>query len=129
MKLSRMAELTESSVKRTWTQADQVVAKGDTYDVDIKLPASLGLIEGEGSIKGAFDYPDGYFSDSAFYCSDWFGRDDSTAFCEEGLSNVSVLLLNSNMKHIINYSKTKDYQKNRIINYNKYIVFNYDLII
>ena len=79
---------------------------GDVYDVDIELPAlDLDFAVGEGLISGVFDFPEMPFRAADFYCEPWL-RDDEESYCEGGLSNVGVLLLNATKQRLLGFALT-----------------------
>ena len=90
-----------------WNESNMIVVDGDVYDVDLNLPAlELGFAVGEGQIKGVFDYPEMPFKASDFYCEPWLRDDESLQYCEGGLSNVGVMLLNANKQRVLGFALT-----------------------
>ena len=94
-----------------WNESNMVEVDGDVYDVDMALPALVqGFALGEGHISGLFDYPDEQpFKARDFYCRPWLREEDETEYCEGGLSNVGVLLLNATKQRILAFALT-DYE-------------------
>ena len=80
---------------------------GDVYDVDIELPVrAQGFDTGDGGISGVFDYPDDPFKGRDFYCQPWLRQGDDVDYCDDGLSNVGVLLLNSTKQRVLGFALT-----------------------
>ena len=90
-----------------WSESNMIVVDGDVFDVDIDLPIlTQGLGMGEGIIGGIFDYPETSFKAREFYCQPWLRDGEDVAYCSDGLSNVGVLLLNSNKQRILGFALT-----------------------
>ena len=90
-----------------WNESNMIVVDGDVYDVDIVLPSlQQGVAMGTGRISGVFDYPDEPFRASDFYCEPWLREGDGKRYCEGGLSNVGVLLLNANKQRLLGFALT-----------------------
>ena len=90
-----------------WGESNMIVVDGDVYDVDIDLPAlTPGFDMGEGCIKGGFDYPETPFKARDFYCHSWLRDGEEMEYCDGGLSNVGVLLLNSSKQKILGFALT-----------------------
>ena len=68
-----------------------------------------GFAMGEGRISGVFDYPDDFFNGRDFYCQPWLREGSETEYCDGGLSNVGVLLLNATKQWILGFALT-DYE-------------------
>ena len=84
-----------------------IVVDGDVYDVDIDLPVLMaGFDTGEGCIKGVFDYPETSFRARDFYCRPWLREGEEVEYCDGGLSNVGVLLLNSSKQRVLGFALT-----------------------
>lgn len=91
----------------TWEAAHNFKLIQPTYDVDIRLAERLQAFPaGTGSITGYFKWPENGFEHSSIFCDDWFGRDQSLQYCDEGLSNVSITLYNSDLKVLLSYTLT-----------------------
>ena len=90
-----------------WNESNMIVVDGDVYDVDIVLPnLQQGFAMGTGRISGVFDYPDEPFRASDFYCESWLREGDGKRYCEGGLSNVGVLLLNATKQRLLGFALT-----------------------
>lgn len=92
----------------SWDEAERIHADGDVYDVDIHLaPVMTDLPVGEASIKGFFEIPTTQFRATEFYCEPWF-NDSPSALCDGGLSNVSILLMDADRRHVIDFTLTDE---------------------
>ena len=92
-----------------WNESNLIGVDGDVYDVDIVLPArQQGFALGDGHISGVFDYPDIEFRAGAFYCSSWLRDSGDVDFCDGGLSNVGVLLLDATKQRILGFTLTDE---------------------
>ncbi len=92
--------------KERWDDAYVHNLKGDTYEIDIRLPkVAQQLPAGEGSVSGQFLLPKYAAKTYETYCQPWFG-DDGEQLCTEGLSNITVLLLGTGSKNIYDYTLT-----------------------
>lgn len=90
-----------------WNESNLIDVDGFVYDVDIELPAlRQGFDQGQGVIAGVFDYPETQFRAKDFYCASWFGEGDGQEFCSEGLSNVSVLLMDVAKQRMLGFVLT-----------------------
>lgn len=90
-----------------WNESNMILVDGDVYDVDIDLPQMVQDFNiGEGRISGVFDYPEISFKAHDFYCNPWLREDDSLSYCDGGLSNVGVLLLNATKQRILGFTLT-----------------------
>lgn len=90
-----------------WNESNMIVVDGDVYDVDIDLPRlQQGFADGTGRISGAFDYPVTPFKASDFYCESWLRESGSQHYCDGGLSNVGVLLLNATKQRLLGFTLT-----------------------
>jgi hypothetical protein len=79
--------------KIKWQHAFSLPLTANTYQVEIELmPSPVNLPEGNGRISGKFELPVqmDYFEN---YCMPWFA-DNHPAYCDGGLSNVSIILYN-----------------------------------
>ena len=93
-----------------WNESNMIEVDGNVYDVDIALPSMVqGFAMGEGRISGVFDYPDDFFNGREFYCQPWLREGSETEYCDGGLSNVGVLLLNATKQWILGFALT-DYE-------------------
>ena len=92
-----------------WNESNMILVDGDVFDVDITLPLVLqGFAVGQGRIGGVFDYPDTGFRAGDFYCQSWLRDTGDTEFCNGGLSNVGVLLLNAAKQRVLGFALTDD---------------------
>ena len=90
-----------------WNESNMIEVDGDVYDVDIALPLRVqGFNTGNGGISGVFDYPDAPFKGRDFYCHPWLRPGEDVDYCEDGLSNVGVLLLNSTKQRVLGFALT-----------------------
>lgn len=90
-----------------WNESNMIVVDGDVYDVDIDLPhLQQGFAVGTGRISGVFDYPETPFKAGDFYCESWLRENDGQPYCEGGLSNVGVLLLNATKQRLLGFALT-----------------------
>lgn len=79
--------------KMKWQHAFPLPLTANTYQVDIELtPSPVNLPAGNGHISGRFELPAqmNFFEN---YCMPWFA-DNHPAYCDGGLSNVSIILYN-----------------------------------
>lgn len=90
-----------------WNESNMIQVSGNVHDVDITLPETLPMAFGIGCIGGKFEYPMLDFKVSDFYCRPWL-RADSAEYCTDGLSNVSVLLLNATKQRILGFTLTDE---------------------
>lgn len=92
---------------RQWQEAVRVPLNGNAYDIDVRLPElAPDFPHGLGSITGTFDLPDGTFKASGFFCRSWFDGGDSLEYCNGGLSNVGVSLMNVGKDRLLGFSLT-----------------------
>lgn len=92
-----------------WDESNMIVADGNVFEVDIALPARQeGFALGEGRIGGVFDYPETDFRAGAFYCASWLRESGDVEFCNGGLSNVGVLLLDATKQRILGFTLTDE---------------------
>ena len=92
-----------------WNESNMIVVDGDVYDVDMVLShREQCLVAGEGSISGVFDYPETDFRAGSFYCNSWLREPGSVEFCDGGLSNVGVLLLDAAKQRILGFTITNE---------------------
>jgi hypothetical protein len=90
-----------------WNESNMIRIDGNVYDVDIVLPSlQEGFSNGDGSISGVFDYPQTEFRAGAFYCQSWLGDAGDVEYCNGGLSNVGVLLLDAAKLRILGFTLT-----------------------
>lgn len=90
-----------------WNESNMIVVDGDVYDVDMDLPRlEKGFAVGAGRISGVFDYPEMPFKASDFYCESWLRENDGQRYCEGGLSNVGVILLNATKQRLLGFALT-----------------------
>lgn len=87
-----------------WSESNMVFVDGDVFDVDILLPSTFqDFATGEGRIGGVFDFPEAGFRARDFYCRSWLDDGDETEFCDGGLSNVGVILLDAMKQRILGF--------------------------
>ena len=90
-----------------WNESNMIRVDGDVFDVDVTLPSvQQGFAVGEGRICGVFDYPEMEFRAGAFYCYSWLSDPGDVEFCNGGLSNVGVLLLDAAKQRILGFTLT-----------------------
>ena len=90
-----------------WSESNMIVVDGNTYDVDIDLPALPEDFNiGSSSISGVFELPGSMFTASDFYCTSWLREEDESQYCEGGLSNVGIILMNSTKQRILGFTLT-----------------------
>ena len=90
-----------------WNESNMIEVDGDVYDVDIALPAlTQGFNIGEGRIHGVFDIPENPFDAQEFYCQPWLREGSDIEYCDGGLSNVGVLLLNVGKQRVLGFALT-----------------------
>ena len=90
-----------------WNESNMITVDGDTYDVDIYLPEVIENFNiGNGIINGVFELPGGMFSANSFYCTSWLREENDSQFCDGGLSNVGIVLLNSTKERILGFTLT-----------------------
>lgn len=90
-----------------WNESNMIRVDGNVYDVDFELPTVLqGFTMGEGSISGVFDFPETGFRADDFYCQSWLQETGDVEYCNGGLSNVGVLLLDEAKQHILGFALT-----------------------
>ncbi|MCK9452914.1 MAG: right-handed parallel beta-helix repeat-containing protein [Bacteroidales bacterium] len=90
-----------------WEAAYKLRLIEPTYDVDIKLANRLANFPaGTAVINGHFAWPENGFSNSEVYCADWFSRGQKLQYCDGGLSNVSIILYNTDFKVLLSYTLT-----------------------
>ena len=92
-----------------WNESNMIRVDGNVFDVDIALPdRQQGLVLGDGRISGVFDYPETEFRAGTFYCSSWLRESGDVEFCDGGLSNVGVLLLNGTKQRVLGFTLTDE---------------------
>ena len=97
-----------------WKESNMISVDGNVLDVDIVLPdREQGFTGGTGSIGGVFDYPETDFRAGAFYCHSWLRESGDVEFCNGGLSNVGVLLLDATKQRILGFTLTDEYGRFR----------------
>lgn len=93
----------------SWNEANRVKVNGDVRDVDIVLPnLAPAFSSGYGMIGGVFDFPDFHFKGRDFYCQPWLRDGMTDDYCSEGLSNVSVMLMNSTKERVLGFTITDE---------------------
>ena len=109
--------------KQKWQNAYELPLVANTYHVEIELPAkAYELPQGMASIAGRFELPPST-KGIEHYCAPWF-INDYAAYCEGGLSNVTLVLYNDKHNIPMDYTIT-DYEGRFIFDglpYGKYIV-------
>lgn len=91
---------------RQWQDAVRIRLDGNAYDIDISLPELVpDFPEGQGSIAGVFNLPDETFKALPFFCRSWF-EEDSLNYCNGGLSNVCVSLMNIGKDQLLGFALT-----------------------
>jgi parallel beta-helix repeat protein len=89
-----------------WQQAYSIKLIENVYDIDIQiLKTDFQLPAGDGSISGHFIKPPLSSVENEIYCSSWFAEDNSN-YCENGLSNITILLYNQTQENILAYTLT-----------------------
>ncbi|NOU48043.1 MAG: T9SS type A sorting domain-containing protein [Bacteroidales bacterium] len=92
--------------KKKWQEAYRLTLTDTIYDIDIQMQKSdYQLPVGVGSISGHFIKPPLNSPESAVYCTSWF-ESNSMIYCDEGLSNVSVLLYTFSHDKLLAYTLT-----------------------
>jgi parallel beta-helix repeat protein len=92
--------------KKKWQEAYRLTLTDTIYDIDIQMQKSdYQLPEGIGSISGHFIKPPLSSPETEVYCSSWF-ETNTMIYCDEGLSNVSVLLYTSSHEKVLAYTLT-----------------------
>lgn len=92
-----------------WNESNMIEVDGDVFDVDLALPGmQQGFAVGEGRIGGVFDFPETDFRAVAFYCQSWLREPGDVEFCNGGLSNVGVLLLDATKQRILGFTLTNE---------------------
>lgn len=90
-----------------WQDAVHIQLNGDAYDIDVKLlPIVPDFLVGQGSIAGAFTWPDASFKAAGFFCRSWFEGGDSLNYCDGGLSNIGVSLMNVGKDRLFGFALT-----------------------
>lgn len=90
-----------------WNESNMIRVAGNVYDVDLVLPdCQEELMSGEGRICGVFDYPEAEFRAGDFYCDSWLRESGDEEYCDGGLSNVGVLLLDGAKLRILGFTLT-----------------------
>jgi parallel beta-helix repeat protein len=88
-----------------WKDAYQLDLQANTFDLDLRLATRMNqLPAGVGRISGHFINPLQAIPDQDIYCSDWFGEPDLDLLnCQDGLSNVTILLLSKSGNKILSH--------------------------
>ncbi len=109
--------------KQKWQSAYQLPLVADTYHVEIELnDKAYELPQGMAFISGRFELPPSN-DEIKNYCSPWF-NDDFSSYCDDGLSNVTIILYNDLNNIPLDYTLT-DHEGRFIFNglpYGKYII-------
>ncbi len=93
-------------VYSTWQDAYVHLLQGETWELGITLmPPKFILPVGDGVIEGHFTADNISVFDADTYCQPWFGGHEDN-FCEQGLSNVSILLLGESEQVIYRHALT-----------------------
>jgi len=91
-----------------WQSAYLLEVDADVYDVDIQLPTTdFVLPVGGASISGHMVQPDDSKYSSDIYCIPWF-ENSTYDFCNNGLSNITVLLFNNTITKLLDYTLTDE---------------------
>ena len=91
-----------------WQSAYLLPVDADVYDVDIHLPTTdFVLPSGEASISGHMEKPEDSKFNSDIYCMPWF-ENSTYYFCNNGLSNNTVLLFNNTITKLLDYTLTDE---------------------
>lgn len=89
-----------------WQQAYGLMLKGDTYEVDLHLLPKQSLLPfGNASLKGHFSLEGFGRENSETYCRPWFDALGGE-FCNDGLSNATVLLFGESRERIYAHTLT-----------------------
>jgi parallel beta-helix repeat protein len=89
-----------------WQEAFMHDLTGDIFDLDIYLPtANNDLPPGVGSISGLFLLPRFSAGTLDSFCQPWFG-DSGQVFCDDGLSNITVLLFGASGQVVYDFTLT-----------------------
>ncbi len=92
--------------KIRWQQAYQHEIRGNTYEIDIRMPSiEVHLPQGQGSISGQFSLPELSCFCLQALCTPWFGSTGED-LCNQGLSNVSILLYSLSRKKVYRHALT-----------------------
>lgn len=109
--------------KQKWQTAYELPLVANTYNVEIEVPVkSYELPRGMASISGRFELPPST-KGIENYCAPWF-INDYAAYCDGGLSNVTLVLYNDKHNIPMDYTIT-DHQGRFVFDglpYGKYIV-------
>ncbi len=92
----------------SWQDAYLLPVDADVYDIDITLPSADYLLpQGEASISGRFlQPPSGYFFNPSVFCDSWFTENSPFEFCSGGVSNITILLYNTDKTKLLDYTLT-----------------------
>ncbi len=92
-----------------WQEAYPLSLNADIYDVDIHLPAYQYLLpQGVGRISGTF-LPGVLSPESEeIYCQPWFGVKSAASVCQDGQSNITILLYTSGGEKTLKYTLTNE---------------------
>jgi parallel beta-helix repeat protein len=91
-----------------WQNAFVIDIKGNTFDIDIRqMKIETQLPAGVGSISGRFAKPGDLPPGLQTFCIPWF-RSSTLEFCDEGLSNVSILLFSLSKQRIYAHALTDE---------------------
>lgn len=92
--------------KFNWESAYLLNVDADVYDVDINfLTTDYVLPIGQASISGHMSLPSDKKYNSSIYCTPWIGYSES-AYCEDGLSNVTIFLYNNDKSKLLDFALT-----------------------
>jgi len=93
--------------RRKWNDAYQLNLEANTYDLDLRLQTRQQILPaGMGKLSGHFVLPAQDILERSVFCNDWFGRDDASNYCAEGVSNITILLFNKSGTHILAHALT-----------------------
>ncbi len=91
--------------KMHWQDAYHLPLIANTYHVELELQQPVvDLPQGNGRISGRFELPD-VLNGLHYYCLPWF-EDTHPAYCDGGLSNISILLFNDTYEIPMGFSLT-----------------------
>jgi hypothetical protein len=92
--------------KLRWQSAYLLPLYANVFDVDIYLQSTDFILPvGEGSISGHMEQPEDSKYSSDIYCMPWF-INSTSEYCNNGLSNITVLLFNNSKDKLLDYTLT-----------------------
>ena len=94
--------------KLRWQSAYLLPVYANVFDVDIYLQSTDFILPvGEGSISGHMEQPEDSKYSSDIYCMPWF-ENSTSEYCNNGLSNITVLLFNNTSTKLLDYTLTDE---------------------